>query len=120
MKTVCDKVGIKHLQVETIVGIHDWERQVKQTLLVDVELSSDFGQASKTDQLVDAVDYCAVAELIRSYCCENRHNLLESLVDKLASLLLEAFPCSEVSLSITKPGAIAGASGVSVSTVQTR
>jgi len=112
-----DKVCIRQLQVSTIVGVHDWERQVKQVLTIDLDMVGDFSQAAQTDHLEDAIDYCAVAETIQAYCEQHHHHLLESLVKKLAVLLLDKFPCIEVGLSIAKPGAIAGASEVIVSAV---
>lgn len=109
-----DKVFLRGLEVETIVGIHAWERQLKRPLLFDLDLGVDTREAASSDRVRDAVDYAAVAEAVTKLAESEQPALLETLVERIARQLFNDFPIQTVRLSVTKPGAVAGVKAVGV------
>ena len=109
-----DTVFIKGLKAASVIGCYDWERDIRQTLVFDLELKSDFTRAAQTDALEDALDYAAISQRIIAVCDASRFQLLEALAEHLASLLLEEFDIAGLSMTITKPGAVSEADGVGV------
>lgn len=109
-----DKVFIRGLRVEAVIGVHDWERQLLRPLLFDLELGLDTRPAASSDRVRDAVDYAAVAETVRTLARDLQPQLLETLAETLARRLFEQFPILCLRLSIDKPGAIADVRGVGV------
>ena len=109
-----DTVVITGLKAASVIGCYDWERDIRQTLVFDLELQTDFGRAADTDALEDALDYAAISKRIIAVCAGARFQLLEALAAHLADLLLEEYPLSGLSMTITKPGAVPEADGVGV------
>ena len=109
-----DTVFIKGLKAASVIGCYDWERDIRQTLVIDLELKADFTRAAQTDALEDALDYAAISQRIIAVCDESRFQLLEALAENLASLLLEEFDIAGLRMTITKPGAVSEADGVGV------
>ena len=109
-----DTVFIKGLKAASVIGCYDWERDIRQTLVFDLELKADFTRAAQTDALEDALDYAAISQRIITVCDASRFQLLEALAEHLASLLLKEFDIAELSMTITKPGAVSEADGVGV------
>lgn len=109
-----DVVRIKGLKVETVVGVHAWERKLPRTVVVDVELACDVARAARSDALADAVDYAAVARVAGEFVGAQQFQLVETLVERLAEKLMAEFGAPWVRLELHKPGAIPGAAGVSV------
>lgn len=104
-----DIVYIRDLRIETIIGIYDWERQVKQTVSIDLEMASDIRQAAATDDIQYALNYKAVSKRVIAYV-ENRNALLvESLAEELAAIVLKEFDVPWLRLRLSKPGAVRGA-----------
>lgn len=107
-----DIVYIRDLRIETIIGIYDWEREVKQTVSLDLEMATDIRAAARTDDIAHALNYKAVSKRLIDYV-ENRHALLvESLAEEVAVLVLEEFPVPWLRLRLSKPGAVRGAQDV--------
>jgi dihydroneopterin aldolase len=115
-----DKIFIHALKTETIVGIFDWERQVKQTVVVDVEFSADIAKAARSDSIDDTLNYKAVAKRVLAFVDESSFHLVETLAEHIAMLLLEEFGVSWVSITLSKPGAIRGSRDVGVMLERTR
>lgn len=109
-----DTVFIRGLQAASVIGCYDWERDIRQTLVFDLELKTDFARASKTDVLDDALDYSAISQRVVAVCAESRFQLLEALAEHLASLLLAEFAITGLRMTVTKPGAVTEADGVGV------
>ena len=109
-----DTVFIKGLKAASVIGCYDWERDIRQTLIIDLELTADFTRAAQTDALEDALDYAAISQRIIAVCDESRFQLLETLADHLAQLLLAEFGIAGLKMTITKPGAVSEADGVGV------
>lgn len=109
-----DKIYIRGLKVETIIGIYDWERTLVRPLVFDVELGFDAREAASSDRMRDSIDYAAVGQTIRDIALELKPQLLETLAEKIARTLFDRFPVLSVRLVIDKPGAIADVKGVGV------
>ena len=109
-----DTVFIKGLKAASVIGCYDWERDIRQTLVIDLELKADFTRAAQTDALEDALDYAAIAQRIIAVCDESRFQLLEALADHLAQILLAEFGIAGLKMTVTKPGAVSEADGVGV------
>jgi dihydroneopterin aldolase len=109
-----DKIFIHALKTETIVGIFDWERQVKQTVVMDIEFSADIRKAALSDSIDDTLNYKGVAKRVLAFVEESRFHLVETLAEHVAMLLLEEFGVSWVSITLSKPGAIRSSRDVGV------
>jgi dihydroneopterin aldolase len=109
-----DIVYIRDLRVDTIIGIYDWERRVRQTLLVDLEMATDVQRAAGTGSLVDAIDYKAVADHSTAFIQAGEFELLESLAEALAATLQKEFGISWLRVRVGKPGAVTAAGDVGV------
>jgi 7,8-dihydroneopterin aldolase/epimerase/oxygenase len=102
-----DCVSVRDLSVAAVIGVHDWEREVEQTLFLSVDMAADIRRAGATDDLADALDYSAVAETIVTVVREGKFRLIETAAERVAERLLADFPVSWVRLELRKP--IAGA-----------
>ena len=115
-----DKIFIHALKTETIVGIFDWERQVKQTVVMDIEFSADIAKAARSDSIDDTLNYKGVAKRVLAFVEESSFHLVETLAEHVAMLILEEFGVSCVSITLSKPGAIRGSRDVGVMLERTR
>ena len=109
-----DIVYLRKLQVDAVIGIHDWEREIRQTLVLDLEMASDTRLAAQTDSITDALDYQAVAERISQFVRSSNFQLVETLAEACAQIILQEFDVSWLRLSIGKPTAIDNARTVGV------
>jgi len=115
-----DKVYISQLHVETIIGVYDFEKESKQSLYFDVEMLTDIREAAKTDDIQLAVDYAKVSERIEQVCQQVTVELLETLIEMLAAMILSEFSVAQVTLRVSKPQAVAKASTVGVEITRSR
>jgi len=115
-----DKIFIHALKTETIVGIFDWERQVKQTVVMDIEFSADIRKAALSDSIDDTLNYKGVAKRVLAFVEESSFHLVETLAEHMAMLILEEFGVSWVSIALSKPGAIRSSRDVGVKLERTR
>ena len=109
-----DKIFIHALKTETIVGIFDWERQVKQTVVIDIEFSADIRKAALSDSIDDTLNYKRVAKRVLTFVEQSSFHLVETLAEHIAMLILEDFGVAWVSISLSKPGAIRSSRDVGV------
>ena len=109
-----DKIFIHALKTETIVGIFDWERQVKQTVVMDIEFSANIAKAALSDSIDDTLNYKGVAKRVLAFVDESSFHLVETLAEHIAMLILEEFGVSWVSITLSKPGAIRSSRDVGV------
>lgn len=109
-----DKVFIKGLEVEGIIGIFQWEREVKQVISVDIEMEFDNKKAAKSDDIKDALDYKKVGKRITAFVEKSKYKLVERLAEQIAKLVLKEFPVSSVIISVMKPGAMRGSESVGI------
>lgn len=109
-----DRIFLRGLTAECLIGFIDWERRVKQTVVVDLELPVDCTRAAATDDVSDTVDYKRVAKRVIAYIEASEFKLVETLAQRLAALLLEEFALDWVRVSLNKPGAIRSSRDVGV------
>lgn len=109
-----DTVFIRGLRVETVIGVYEWERQVRQTLVFDLDMAHDIGPAAADDSLELALDYHAVSVRIAEVVEQAQPELLETLAEQVASMVRGEFGVPWLRLRITKPTALSQADGVGV------
>ena len=109
-----DIVYIKKLQTDAVIGVYDWERSIRQTLVLDLELGSDNRRAAATDGIAEAVDYDAISKRVLAYVQASEFQLIETLAERVAELVLAEFAIPWLRLSLGKPGAVAEAEDVGV------
>jgi 7,8-dihydroneopterin aldolase/epimerase/oxygenase len=103
-----DLVSIRDLTVPAVIGVHNWEREITQTLLVSVDLAADVRKAAATDDLAGALDYSAVAHTVTSVLQDGRFRLIETAAERVAERLLAGYPVSWLRLELRKPIAADG------------
>ena len=101
-------VSVKDLSVAAVIGVHDWEREIEQTLVFSVDMVTDVARAAASDDLADALDYSAVAETIAAVVREGKFRLIETAADRVAGRLLADFALSWLRLELRKPIAAGG------------
>jgi dihydroneopterin aldolase len=109
-----DIIFLRGLHIETLIGIYDWEREIKQTIILDAEMAADVRKAAATDQIADTLDYKAVSKRIINFVESSEFYLVETLAERLAALLVEEFAIPWLRLTLNKKGAIRGASDVGI------
>ncbi len=110
-----DIIFLRDLRVESVIGIYGWERQVKQTLVFDLEMATDIRKAAASDKIEDTLNYKAVAKRIIHFVQhEHEFELVETLAETLAGLILEEFKVSWLRLTLNKQGAVRGARDVGI------
>ncbi len=115
-----DRIFLRGLTAECVIGFIDWERRVKQTVVVDLELPVDCRQAAVSDDVTDTVDYKKVSKRVLAFIEASEFKLVETLAQRLAMLILEEFAIEWIRLSINKPGAIRNSRDVGVSIERSR
>jgi dihydroneopterin aldolase len=100
---VTDYVSVKDLSVPAVIGVHDWEREIEQTLLFSVDMVADVRKAAASDNLGDALDYSAVASTIAAVVREGKFRLIETAAERVAERLLADFPVTRLRLELRKP-----------------
>ena len=114
-----DRIALRGLKVECIIGFIEWERRVPQTVSIDLELPIDCRRASGTDQIADSLDYQKVAASVTRLVAESRFNLLETMAEQIATLLFGQFGVEWVRLSVKKTGSLPGLREAEVSIERT-
>ena len=109
-----DTVYIEGLKTDAVIGVYDWERSIRQTLVLDLELASDNRAAAATDGIADAVDYDAISKRILAYVQASEFELIETLAERVADIVLSEFNIPWLRLKLSKPGAVAEANDVGV------
>lgn len=115
-----DFIVLTGLKVACIIGIFDWERKRKQDVLIDLKFPIDVQRAAETDRIEDACDYKRIAKATIAFVEKSGFQLVETLAERLAGHLLENFGIYEVSLKVSKPGAIRGSQNVGVEITRSR
>ena len=101
-----DVVFLHGLKIETVIGIWDWERHFKQTLILDLDMGADLAPAGRSDSITDTLDYKAVTKRVFRLAEENAFLLVEALAENLADILLNEFKLPWVRIKINKQGAV--------------
>jgi dihydroneopterin aldolase len=109
-----DIIYLKALKIDTVIGIFDWERQIKQTIVLDLEMATDIRKAASTDQIEDTLDYKAISKRLIDFVQNSEFQLVETLAERITEIVLTEFSVPWVRLQLDKSGAIRGAQGVGV------
>ncbi len=109
-----DIIYLRDLRVSTVIGIFDWERAIRQTVSIDLEMGWDIREAAASDHIDHALDYKAVAKRIIAFVEDSDFQLVETLAERIAALVREEFGVPWLRLRVSKPGAIRGAQDVGV------
>ncbi|MEJ2386868.1 MAG: dihydroneopterin aldolase [Chromatiaceae bacterium] len=109
-----DIVFLRGLRIETVIGIYDWEKEIRQAVILDLEMSTDVAVAAASDRIEDAVDYKAVSKRLKQFVGEGRFELVETLAERCAEIIRNEFGVRWVRLQVNKIGAVTGAQDVGV------
>ena len=115
-----DRIFLHGLTTECIIGFIDWERRVKQTVELDIELPVDCERAARSDDVADTLDYKKVAKRVLAFVEGSQFQLVETLAHRLALVLLQEFGLPWVRIALNKPGAIRHSRDVGVLIERTR
>ncbi len=109
-----DKIFLTELKVDTVIGIWEWERRIRQTIVIDLEMSADIAKAAATDAVADTLNYKSVAKRIQAFVADSSFQLVETLAERIATIVREEFDVAWVKVRVNKPGAIRGSKAVGV------
>ena len=109
-----DLVFIEDLRIQTVIGVFDWEREITQTVSLDLKMAFDISRAGNSDNIADTLDYKAVSKRLIQFVEASEFQLVEALAEQCASIVLEEFPVTWLYLKLSKPGAVRGSSAVGV------
>jgi 7,8-dihydroneopterin aldolase/epimerase/oxygenase len=109
-----DKIFLSALTVDCIVGIWEWERRVKQKVIIDLEIAADIRRAASSDRIEDTIDYKKVSKRLLAFVGESQFNLVETLAERIAQLVVVEFGVEWVRVRLNKQGAIRGARDVGI------
>jgi dihydroneopterin aldolase len=109
-----DIVFIEDLRIDTVIGIYDWERRVRQTLSFDIEMAFDNTVPAASDDIADTLNYKDVSKRLIAYVGESSFGLVETLAERCAAIIRDEFGVAWVRLKLSKPGAVRGAKAVGV------
>ena len=109
-----DKIFLSALSIECIVGIWEWERRVKQTVIIDLEMAADIRRAAASDAIEDTIDYKKVSKRVQSFVGESNFQLVETLAERIAQTVITEFGVTWVKVRLNKQGAIRGARDVGI------
>ena len=109
-----DIIYLNNLRIDTVIGIYEWERRIKQTLIFDIEIAADTGKAAQSDSIEDTVSYEAVANRLTEYVGASEFELIETLAEKVAGILLDEFKVRWCRLRLNKRGAVRGVRDIGI------
>ena len=109
-----DIVYIRELKMQTVIGVYEWERKIKQTLSLDLEMAADIAKAAARDHIDDALNYKSVADRILAFVESSEFELVETLAERISEIVLQEFQVPWLRLRLSKPAAVKGARDVGV------
>ena len=109
-----DTIFLHDLRIKTVVGIWEWERKIRQTVSIDLEMGADIRKAAKTDRIEDTLDYKQIAKRVQQFVEESSFQLVETLAENIATVVLAEFEVPWIVVKVNKPGAIRGSRDVGV------
>jgi 7,8-dihydroneopterin aldolase/epimerase/oxygenase len=115
-----DRVFLRELGVECVIGFLDWERLVKQTVYLDIEAPIDCRKAALSDDVAQTLDYKRLSKVVIAFVGASEFKLVETLADRTAKLILKEFDLPWVRLTVNKRGAIRASRDVGVTIERTR
>ena len=109
-----DIVFVEDLRIETVIGIYDWERKIRQTIAIDLEMAFDNRKPASSDKIDDTLDYKAVSKRLITFVENSHFELVETLAEGCADIVMQEFNVPWLRLKLSKPGAVTGAKAVGV------
>jgi len=109
-----DKIFLDELKIDTIIGIWEWERKIRQTVIIDLEMSADIAKAAASDSVEDTLNYKSVAKRVQGFVSDSSFQLVETLAERIAGIIRDEFGVAWVRVRVHKPGAIRGSKDVGV------
>ena len=109
-----DIVFIEDLQIDTVIGIYDWERKIRQTVSLDIEMATDISAAASSDNIDDTLSYKSVAKRLIEFVEQSEYELVEALAEAICRIIRDEFDVPWVKLTLHKPGAVRGSKSVGV------
>ena len=109
-----DIIYLRDLRIDTIIGIYDWERRMKQTIILDLEMGTDIRKAANSDNIDDTLNYKAVAKRLMTFVGDSEFELVETLAERIAEIIMTEFTVPWCRLSLNKKGAVRGVRDVGV------
>ncbi|HKT41917.1 MAG TPA: dihydroneopterin aldolase [Rhodanobacteraceae bacterium] len=109
-----DIVFIEALEIETVIGIYDWERRIRQKVVLDIEMGFDNRKPAASDRIEDTVNYKAVAKRLIAFVEDAHFELVETLAERCAGIIRDEFHVPWVRVKLSKPGAVTGSKAVGV------
>lgn len=109
-----DIVFLQALRIDTTIGIYGWEREIRQSVVLDIEMGTDISKAAASDHIDDTLDYKAVAKRLIDFVGHSEFQLVETLAEEVCRLIREEFGVPWVRLTLNKKGAVSGAEGVGI------
>ena len=115
-----DKIVLTDLRVDAVIGIWDWEKRNSQSISIDLEMQTDTKKISQSDSIEDALDYKAVSKRAKQFIQDSQFNLIETLAENLAQIILEEFDIQWLRISVSKPYAIRNSKNIGVCIERTK
>lgn len=109
-----DTVFLTGLRVDAVIGIYDWEREIRQTLVVDLQMATDIRQAAATDDINFTLNYKSISDRLVEYIGSSSFGLIETLAERIAQIVKDEFDVAWVRVTLHKPGAVPAADDVGV------
>ena len=109
-----DIIFLHDLKVDTVIGIWDWERKIRQTVVIDIDMAADIRKAAASDQVEDTLNYKGVAKRVQQFVADSEFQLVETLAERIAGIVTDEFDVPWVRVRVAKPGAIRGAKDVGI------
>ncbi|MGB5247397.1 MAG: dihydroneopterin aldolase [Woeseia sp.] len=109
-----DTIFLTDMRIDTVVGIWEWERKIRQTVAIDLEMGFDIRPAAATDSIDDTLNYKLVAKRVQQFVADSSFKLVETMAERIAGIVLDEFDVAWVQVRVNKPGAIRGARDVGV------
>lgn len=115
-----DKVFIKNLEIDAIIGIYDFERTTRQKVVFDIEMWWDVAKAAKSENIDDALNYKTLSDQLKDYVGQSQFQLIETLAEAVAAIIIDQYAVESVKLTLHKPDALDGATDVGVEILRHR
>ncbi len=109
-----DFVFLRGLEIDAVIGIWEWERRIRQKVVIDLEMGVDIPRAAAADRIEDTLNYKSVAKRVQEFVAASSFQLVETLAERIAELVLAEFDVPWLRITVNKPGAIRGARDVGV------
>ncbi len=101
-----DIIYLRDLRIDAVIGIYDWERRMKQTIILDLEMATDISQAANSDNIEDTLNYKSVAKRIIRFVEQSEFELVETLAERITEIILTEFNVPWCRLTLNKKGAV--------------